>query len=192
MFSTLALLLSASPALAGGLGLFGTGGFHGDRVYFYDENSIGEAEQQVPLDQFNSNGGGGLELILGDKDYKINGFFRFYFMADAPVTEPPDADKYIFNLRTEEWRPLGVVDAGLQFGLVGEPERFQFCLIGLLGSAVMTDDQTEFLQVQAGVGATYTFARHFQAHAEVDGGIRYRKRVYPTVNANAGLRYLFD
>ncbi|GDX80091.1 hypothetical protein LBMAG42_19020 [Deltaproteobacteria bacterium] len=192
MFSTLALLLSASPSFAGGFGLFGTGGVHGDRVYYYAENSIGEAEQQAPLDEINSNGGGGLELILGDKDYKINGFFRFYFLADAPVTAPPDADQYTFNLRTEEWRPLGVVDAGLQFGLVGEPERFQLCLIGLLGSAVMTEDQTEFLQAQAGVGVTYTFARHFQAHAEVDGGIRYRKRLYPTVNASAGLRYLFD
>ncbi len=192
MLSTLALLLAASPSFAGGLGLLGTGGFHGDRVYYYKEDSIGEAEQQPALDEFNPNAGGGIELVLGDKDYKINGFFRFYLLSDAPVQPPPDADSYTFNLRTEEWRNVGVVDAGLQFGIWGEPDAFQVVLIGLLGSAVMTNDQTEFLQAQAGVGATYTFARHFQAHAEIDGGIRYRKHVDPTTNFTAGLRYLFD
>ena len=34
--------------------------------------------------------------------------------------------------------------------------------------------------------------RNIQLHAEVDGGIRYRKRIYPTVNGTAGVRYLFD
>ncbi len=186
-----ALLLAASPALAGGIGLLAAGGLHGDRVYYYTENSIGEAEQMPPMDQLNPNAGGGLELMLGDKDYKINGFLRVYFMADGPV-QAPDAEKYTFNLRTDEWRNLGMVDAGLQFGVLGEPENFQMVVIGLVGSAIMTLDQTEFFHAQAGVGFTYTFARRFQAHAEVDGGVRYRKRIYPTANFVGGLRYLFD
>ncbi len=190
MLSALALL--ASPALAGGIGLIGRGGYHGDRVYYYAENSIGEAQQQDPIDQMNMDAGGGFELVLGDKDYKINAFLRVYYMADAPVQAPPDAEKYTFNLRTEEWRNLGVVDAGIQFGVVGDPQAFQFCILGILGSAIMTVDQTEFFRANAGVGFTYTFARRMQAHAEVVGGIRYRKRVFPSAEMTAGIRYLFD
>lgn len=187
-----ALLLAASPALAGGFGLLAGGGIHGDRVYYYQENSIGETEQMPPVDQINPNAGGGVELILGDKDYKINGFLRLYFMGDAPVQAPADAEKYTFNLRTEEWRNLGIADAGLQFGVLGEPDAFQMAIIALVGSAIMTVDQTEFFHAQAGLGFTYTFARRFQAHAEIDGGVRYRKRLYPTANFVGGLRYLFD
>ena len=192
MLAPLALLLSASPALAGGVGLISTDGVHGDRVYYYSTNSIGETTQMPPLDELNSNFGGGLEIMLGDKDYKINGFFRMYYMADAPVTPPPDADKYTFNIRSDSVREMGIADVGLQFGFLGEPDRFQLCAIGLLGTAAMTTDTTEFFQAQAGIGATYTFLRHVQAHAEFDGGVRYRKRIYPTANFTAGIRYLFD
>lgn len=185
-----ALLLSASPALAGGIGFIATGGFHGDRVYYYQENSIGEAEQMAPMDQFNPNAGGGLQLVLGDKDYKINGFLRLYFLGDSPVTAP-EGD-FIYNLRTEDWRSLGVVDAGLQFGVLGDPQNFQMTILGLVGSAIMTTDQTEFFHAQAGLGFTYTFARRFQAHADLEGGVRYRKRLYPTANLVGGIRYLFD
>jgi len=191
MLSSLALLLTTSSALAGGIGVIGTGGFHGDRVYYYKQNSIGETEQQPPLDEFNPNGGGGLEFVLGDKDYKINGFFRLYYLADMPVVAPTGTD-IIYNLRTESIRDLGVADVGLQFGVLGEPEAMQMCVIGLIGTGLMTTDQTEFFEAEAGVGGTYTFARHFQAHAEVVGGVRYRKRIYPNANVTAGLRYLFD
>jgi hypothetical protein len=192
MLSTLAILLTAPTAFAGGFGVLGTGGVHGDRVYYYAENSVGEAVQQTPLDEINPNFGGGLELVLGDKDYKINGFFRLYYLADWPVTEPEDAGSYTFNLRTGSVRDLGMAEAGLQFGIWGEPDAFQLCIIGIIGSGLLTNDQTEFLTAEAGFGFTYTFARSVQLHAEVDGGIRYRKRLYPTVNGTAGVRYLFD
>jgi hypothetical protein len=191
MLSSLALLLSASSALAGGVGIIGTGGLHGDRLYYYKENSIGEFAQQDPLDELNPNVGGGLEFILGDKDYKINGFFRLYYLGDFPVVAP-EGDNLTYNLRTDSMRDLGVGDVGLQFGVFGEPDRFQLVVVGLVGSAVMTKDQTEFFEAQAGIGGTYTFARHIQAHAEIDGGVRYRKRIYPTANFTAGVRYLFD
>lgn len=192
MLSALTILLSAPTAFAGGFGVLGTGGVHGDRVYYYAENTVGEAEQQTPLDQINPNFGGGLELVLGDKDYKINAFLRVYYMGDAPVQPPPDAEKYTFNLRTEDWRSLGVVDAGIQFGVLGDAQAFQMCILGILGSAIMTSDQTEFFRANAGVGFTYTFARRMQAHAEAVGGIRYRKRLFPSAEMTAGIRYLFD
>lgn len=191
MLASLALLLASGTSLAGGFGLIGTGGLHGDRVYYYQENSIGEAEQMPPMDQLNPNVGGGVELIIGDKDYKVNGLFRFYYLVDGPEQAPGSADDFTFNIRTTP-REIGVMDVGLQFGVLGEADGLQLVVMGILGTGVMTRDTTEFLQAQAGIGGTYTIARRWQAHVEVDGGIRYRKRFYPTVNGTAGLRYLFD
>ena len=40
LLATLATGLGfAAPAYAGGIGVFGTGGFHGDRVYYYQQNT---------------------------------------------------------------------------------------------------------------------------------------------------------
>lgn len=188
-----AALFSTATAHAGGVGLLGTGGIHGDRVYYYKENAIGEFEQQAPYDQINPNLGGGLELVIGDKDYKINGTFRFYYLQDAPLQEPEDgcSDTLICNVRSTP-RDVGMIDAGLHFGIFGEPERLQFVIVGMIGAGFMTVDQTEFIQAQAGVGGTYTMARHVQFHAEVVGGARYRKIVTPAVTGSAGVRYLFD
>ncbi len=190
MLSALTILLSAPNALAGGFGVLGTGGIHGDRLYVYSENSVGQEEQETPIDQLNPNFGGGLEMILGDKDYKINGFLRMYYLADWPVQAP--AGDYTYDLRTTSVRDIGMAEAGLQFGIWGEPEAFQLCIIGIIGSGLLTNDQTEFMTAEAGFGFTYTMKRNIQLHAEVDGGIRYRKRIFPTVNGTAGVRYLFD
>ncbi len=188
----LALLVAAPVAHAGGIGLLGTGGLHSDRIYFYQQNAIGEYEQMTPQDQLNPNGGYGLELVIGDKDYKINGIFRLYYQVDAPVREPEGTGTYTYNLRTDAPREVGVLDAGLHFGVIGDPESFQGVIIGMIGSGFLTNDQTEFAQAQAGIGGTYTLGRHLQFHAEAPGGRRYRKRFYPLVSASAGVRYLFD
>lgn len=188
-----AALFSSTTAQAGGIGLIGTAGLHGDRVYYYKENSIGEFEQQAPFDQINPNLGGGLELVIGDKDYKINGTFRFYFLQDAPLQVPEGGcdGTYICNIRTTA-RDIGMIDAGLHFGLLGEPEGLQLVALGLIGAGFMTLDNTEFIQAQAGIGGTYTLGRHVQFHAEAIGGVRYRKNITPAVTGTAGVRYLFD
>ncbi len=184
-------LLAATPyAEAGGFGLLGTGGMHTDRLYYYQENAIGEYTQMEPVNQLNPNAGGGVELIVGDKDYKINGLFRLYYELDWPVVAP--SGDYTYNLRTDEGRHVGVIDAGLQFGVIGEPEALQGVIVGLIGAGFLTSDQTEFAQAQVGIGGTYTIARHLQFHAEATGGARYRKRLYPLVSGTAGVRYLFD
>jgi len=185
------VLLAATPlAKAGGFGLLGTGGIHSDRLYYYQENAIGEYTQMAPIDQLNPNAGGGFELIVGDKDYKINGMFRLYYELDWPVVAP--TGDFTYNLRTAEGRHVGVLDVGLQFGAIGEPESLQGVVVGLIGAGFLTSDQTEFAQAQTGIGGTYTIDRHLQFHAEITGGIRYRKRVFPMASGTAGVRYLFD
>lgn len=185
MIALFGLLLSA-PAQAGGVGLIGTGGLHADRVYGY----TGDV-QEKPENQMNANYGTGFELTLGDRDNRISGIFRFYYLQDAPQSAPKNGDGVNYAIRTYS-RDIGMFTGGLQWGLVGDPTRLQFTLVTLVGSGFLTKDFTEFAQGEVGVGGTFNPTRHMQVFAEATGGIRYRKRVYPTANATLGVRYLFD
>lgn len=183
------LTLYAAPASAGGIGIVTTAGLHGDRVYSYEEDVNGVATQMDPENQLNPNFGGGLEIVLGDKDLKIMGIFRGYYLQDAPEQEPKNGP--IFNVR-EIPRDLGVISAGLQWGIIGDPGALQLTAIGTLGAGVFTDDFTQYALAEAGVGGTWMAARRVQVAASVTGGARYRKSFYPTTNAYLGVRYLFD
>jgi len=182
-------LTAASPAYAGGIGVLGTGGLHGDRVYGYSANDAGTLKQDDPETQLNGNYGGGLELTLGDRDNRIVGVFRFFYLQDAAQSAPKVGEVYAVR---ESTRDLGMFTGGLQWGLVGDPTRMQLTAVTLLGSGFLTGDFTEFALAEGGIGGTFNPNRHMQVFAEVTGGIRYRKRVEPTFNGTAGVRYLFD
>lgn len=181
----------APPAWAGGVGIFGTGGVHGERVYYYEENAVGGFDQQEPSQQYNPQLGAGLEIALGDKDNKITGLFRLYWCEEAPQQDPADPDKFAFSVRTTP-RDIGMIDAGLVFGFLGKPTGFQLGAVGMVGSAFMTSDQTEFLKAQAGLGVSYTILRHVQFHAQTLHGLRYRKSLDYQSDNVIGVRYLFD
>lgn len=201
---SLALMIPA-PALAGGVGIIGTGGAHSDHLYYYSsevqtiETDAGTEEQtiytQEPMySQVNPNFGGGLELILGDRDDKILGMFRVYYLQDTAqraaglLAEPND---YTYNLRSIP-RDLGVITGGLQWGLVGDPKGLQLNLLTNLGAGFFTDDFTEFVLAEVGVGGSYMVNRHLQLHADLSGGLRFRKGFYHTENFYLGARWLFD
>jgi hypothetical protein len=188
----LAFLVAPFPAFAGGIGVVTTAGFHGDRVYSYEVDSVGQETQNDPENQFNPNYGAGLELVLGDKDLKISGVFRGYYLQDSPQGEPTMVTaETVSNVRSVP-RDLGVLTAGLQFGVLGDPGALQLTVVGNIGAAVFTSDLSGEVMGEAGVGGTWMVARRVQAAASVTGGIRYRKRIYPTTNAFVGVRYLFD
>lgn len=192
LFGTLVALIgltASAPAFAGGIGLLGTGGMHGDRVYGYTENEAGDLKQEAPETQLNANYGGGMELTLGDRDNRIVGIFRFFYLQDGPQSAPKVGE--VYAVRTTA-RDIGMFTGGLQWGVVGDPTRAQFTVVSLIGSGFLTRDFTEFAQAEVGVGGTFNPNRHVQVFAEATGGIRYRKRVQPTFNATAGVRYLFD
>lgn len=184
--------LGASPAHAGGIGLITTAGMHSDRVDYYQlDAGTGSYIQQAPDNQFNSNVGLGLELVLGDKDNKILGVFRGYYMQDAPQKAPAEGDDYVFAIRTDS-RPIGVINAGLQFGIVGDPDKLQLNVVATIGSGFLTTDQTEFIVGEAGVGASYMVGRKMQLVLSATGGTRYRKLFFPTADGYLAVRYLFD
>jgi hypothetical protein len=185
----LSLALVPSSALAGGIGLVTTVGGHGDRVYSQTADATGEYHENDPENQINPNYGVGFEVVLGDKDDKLSGVFRGYLLQDSPQQEPQDGE-------VKEWRTdprnIGVVTAGLQWGIVGDPTGLQLTAVANAGAGLFTTDLTEYLTGEAGVGATWTIQRHVQLAGTITGGARYRKRFYPTTNAYVGVRYLFD
>src|SRR5688500_16310518 len=89
-----------SNAHAGGLGILATAGAHTEQLYFYSSAdaegnaypSIADYEQ-FRIGQTLPNFGSGLELVLGDRDDKIVGNCRFYWLMDTPQSVPDVAGK---------------------------------------------------------------------------------------------------
>lgn len=194
LITTSALLVgsfvAAAPAHAGGLGIVATGGLHADRVYSYTcDETTGACDQNTPETQMNANPGAGLELVLGDKDNKVLAVFRAYWLADAPQHEPKGGDLTPWR---ETWRHVGVINGGIQFGVLGDPDNFQMNVVANIGSGFLTNDYTEYIFAETGVGGSYMIDRRVQLAASITGGARYRKQVYPLTNAYVGVRYLFD
>ena len=193
----LASLFVASPAFAGGVGLTTTAGFHTERVYYYNnqvENAQGSMQQTIP------NYGAGVEVLLGDRDDRILGVMRGYWQQDGPQTNPADMspppgglspNDITANVR-DDARNVGLVSAGLQWGIVGSPDLIQLNALGSLGSGFLTVDRTEFLFAELGAGAHYTFARNLQAYGNLMYTFRFRKGASHGATAYAGVRYLFD
>ena len=122
-------LTMATDALAGGLGVVATTSLHTETVYFYD-GSTSPDPSQLQMNQTLPSYGTGLEFVLGDKDDRIVGIFRGYWMQDAAQRDPAsltktvDPDDVIANYRDTP-RNIGMGTVGLQIGFLGRPESFQ-------------------------------------------------------------------
>lgn len=190
----LASLAFASPAFAGGLGLMGTFGLHNEPVYFYD---AANDNAQYRLNQTIPNYGAGFELVLGDRDDRILGTLRGYMVQDAPQKAPATITQIVnpnnvVAAHRDTPRNIGMASVGLQWGIIGSPDLFQLNAVVGLGSGFLTNDHTEFLFLEGGVGAHYQFARSMQAFGNVMYSMRWRKGAQHGPIAYAGVRYLFD
>jgi hypothetical protein len=177
-------LLAPSPAEAGGFGALLTGGARNDFVYFYDQSNNYAQFRQT---QTSSNFGGGAEFVLGDRDDKISGLFRLYYLQDSPQKDPATLTQLV--------TPENVVAAwrtGVQWGIFGSPESWMVSAITAAGSGFVTRDHTEYLMLQAGVGGTWRFTRNLQAYVDIDYTLRHRKGFTQGVNGYGGVRFLFD
>lgn len=191
LFATLVML--TAPAQAGGIGVLGLAATHSEKVYFYDENSTQYSDIQL-----RPTSGFGFEAMLGDRDDRLIGLMRAYYMTDfqaragnvqtgniqGELTIPLDDD---FRFRS-----VGVFTAGLQWGLWGDPTGLQINLVTSLGAAVITPDATEFLLVEVGPGVHYVINKKYVVHAEAVGHLRYRKSPSFGGGLNVGVRYYFD
>jgi hypothetical protein len=187
-------LAIASPSFAGGLGVLGTFGVHNERVFYYDSS---QNFTQWEMSQVIPNYGAGLELILGDRDDRILGTLRAYWVQDAPQRSPADittnvAAQNVVSAYRDTATNVGMASVGLQWGIVGSPDTMQLNAVGGVGSGFLTNDHTEFLFIEAGIGGHYQIARSMQAFGNVMYSARWRKGYEHGPIAYAGVRYLFD
>jgi hypothetical protein len=194
ILSTFASLLCIPVASAGGVGLLATGGLHEERAYYYRDDGI----QGIDLQRRPTKGFGG-EAVLGDKDDKVQGMARLYYIQDTPAEDPDlsgeDTDSYQFTFppaSEQDPQEIGVLSLGLQWNVWGDPTGFQAVVTSFMGSGFATVDNLEFLLAEVGVGATYTVQDRFQVYVNGAGTTRFRKSFYMGTNAYVGFRYLFD
>ncbi len=207
------VLLSSAPTHAGGVGLVGLAASHTEKVYFYDEDGAQYSDIQLrPTTGF------GLEALLGDRDDRLIGLMKFYYVTDFQAKaenvqtgnvqdptiplDPPNScaqgrDGTIPVLMSPRpcdftFRSIGVFTAGLQWGLYGDPTGLQINLVTSLGTGAITPDSTEFLLVEIGPGIHYVLNKKYVLHAEAVGHLRYRKSVSYGGGVNLGVRYYFD
>ncbi len=192
------LILASGQAYAGGIGLIGAGGLHQDRVYSYQMDAESGDISQAPVDvQYNPSFGGGIELMLGDRDNKVLGVVRGYYYGDAPQSVPA-GDTGVGNSARQSLRHVAMVTGGMQYTLVGDPQAFQLVLIGSLGTSFLELDPSEevdlrpYAVAEAGPGITLFLTDSIQLAASTGFGVRYSKRPYFTGTGYVGLRYLFD
>lgn len=187
-------LLGSTTAWAGGLGIVGTSGIHADPVYFYDS---ADDFKQYRLSETIVGYGAGIEGILGDRDDRVMGIFRFFWNQETPERDPAGitdlvAPGDVVAAWREEPRNVGWATVGIQWGFWGDPDGFQLTANGAVGSAFLTSNHSEFLSAELGPGVSYTFGRSFQAFGDVVYQVRYRKRFAHGPRAYAGVRVLFD
>jgi hypothetical protein len=201
----LAALAVAPEAHAGGIAPIVMGGFHTERVTIY--SSASESGERIPnvvdyrpfdTQQLIGNVGGGLELMLGDRDERIQGVFRGFYMLDAAQTDPAtyqdlvDPETLVVNYR-ENVRHLGVGTVGLNVGIVSAAnDKFKLSGAIHLGAAFATADQAEFFLGQAGLNLGYLVARRAEVFLDVAYGLRIPKELSHGAYGTAGVRILFN
>jgi hypothetical protein len=190
--TTLALMLSTN-AFAGGIGLLATGGMYSDTVHFYDSSKEFQQYQQT---QTIANYGSGIEFALGDRDDKILGLARWYFLQETPQKDPAlstglvDPDNVVANWRDTP-RNVGMFSVGLQWSFWSR-DKLSLNATAMFGSGFLTTDHTEFFVAEGGGGASYRVARDMDLHLSVQYSLRNRKGLSHGMSSFAGVRYLFD
>lgn len=201
-----AALFVSTTAQAGGIGVLAVGGAHTEAVHYYakvDEdgnpyNNIDDYDQYKAVQTLPSLGAG-LSLMLGDRDDRITGDCRFYWMMDGAQQDPAldasgirDPQENVVASYRDKPRHTGMAMVGLSWGIIGNPDNFQLGAVGHIGSAFVTADHTEFLAYDIGPMASFRFARQAQLFADVVYQGRYRKTFTHSVVGFVGARYLFD
>ena len=189
----------SSTAEAGGVGVFATPGVRQMPAYFYNSAGDQGIDWQLP-----GSYGFGVEGILGDKDDRIMGIARFYYLSDLPVSDPDTGnaevtpedgalDGYVYPPAADQpASAAGAAAVGIQWGIFGDPTGLQFVLSTVAGTAFITTDNLEFFMFEPGAGVTYTVNDQFQFYGVANYQLRFRKRFTSGANVVAGARFLFD
>ena len=189
---TVSSLAAPGTALAGGLGVIGTGGMHTANAYYYDESLDQGIDRQT-----RPNAGFGVEALLGARDDRIQGLMRVYVLSDSPVTTPdigdldPDTVQYP-DEASAGWQNKGAATMGVQWTVWGDPTAFQLNVDSMIGACFATSNSLEFLMVDVGPGVTYMLGDKIQLSATLSATVRHRKGFSYGGNLYAGARFMFD
>jgi hypothetical protein len=196
-FCAIALSTVSFEAEAGSFGLYGHGGVHEGKAYYYRSDG-----KQGVDSQYRPHAGTGFEMLLGDKDDRLIGQIRLGWTHDWSMNNPEytvdkndDGEEYEYthpDYESESNRNDGHISVGLQWGLWGEPTGFQVIGLTSLTAGFWTVDNLEYFSPELGAGVTYTIADQIQFHGTATAAPRYRKQLYVGTNVSAGIRYLFD
>ena len=196
--------LSSAPAHAGGLGVLAIGGAHTEDLFYYSSRGPNGGQlndvddfPQFELTETIPNLGAGLELILGDRDDRIVGSVRAYYSGDLPQTDPAEITtevdpRFVVGEFRDSTRHLGFMMVGMSWGILGDPNGFQFGAVGHVGGAIVTEDSTEFIAMQIGPMVTYKTSRQVQLFGDLQYQGRFRRNYNHGANLVVGARYLFD
>lgn len=190
-------VLSASDAVAGGIGVITTAGVHQENIYAYDQELI-----QYSVTQLRPNLGAGVQGLLGDRDDRIMGYVKMYYMIDSPQVDNDISAKVkaenegvegavVYAVR-EDPRSVGVASVGVQWGLLPNADAFQLTAISGIGAGALTIDSSEFILVELGAGAQYALTEQLYLHGELAYQGRYRKSFDHGAGVNVGVRFMFD
>lgn len=189
--------LSASDAVAGGIGVITTAGVHQENIYAYDEELV-----QYSVTQLRPNLGAGVQGLLGDRDDRIMGYVKMYYMIDSPQVDNDISAKVkaenegvegaLEYAVREDARSVGVATVGVQWGLLPNADALQLTAISGIGAGALTIDSSEFILVELGAGAQYALTDQLYLHGELAYQGRYRKAFDHGAGVNIGVRFMFD
>jgi hypothetical protein len=177
--------------------------YHTDHAYAEDgsEAALNDDTQypQYEMSQLLMHGGGGLALVLGDRDDRFLGTFRLYYLGDSPQKNPADVTneqfvqpEHVVAAYREDMRHLGMGMVGLSWGFIDLGDTMRLGVTAHLGSGFLTNDHTEFLALDVGPTWTWRTSRTTQVYADIPWQMRWRKGASNSVNVFGGFRYMFD
>ena len=175
--SLLVALLIPASASAGGVGFFNGTGVHS-----------GGALSQAGGRGTWVNEGGGVEIFLGKRDFRLHGRLRFGYNAVLDVT--PLAEGAVAKNRVTH---AGVISLGAKVELLPDIEKaFGLYVVADIGVAPLVKYGRGYLFVDVGPGARVNVNQVFQLFAELTGMLRYENGFTGGALLFLGARFSFD
>lgn len=179
LLALVSLLAVSSPALAGGLGAFNGTGFH-----------FGEALGEGAETGSWMNEGGGVELVLGPRDVRLNGRLRFAYNAIIDLGERGDSGS---EASSAQVRHSGVMSVGAMVGLLPEvAEKFGLYLAVDLGISPLVQNMQFYFFADLGPGVRFHVTDRLTLFAELAGLFRYDTSFSGGVLMSLGARFPFE
>jgi hypothetical protein len=177
VFALLFVLALPAPALAGGVGVFNGTGFH-----------AGQALSQAGGTGTWINEGGGVELFLGKRDFRLHGRLRFSYNAVIDVTKLPEGAE-----ATNRVGHSAALSLGAKVELLPDvTTKGGFYLVADIGISPLVKHLRNYFWVDVGPGVRVNVNEVFGLFAELTGVIRYENGFAGGAWLFLGARFSFD